>query len=192
MSGGAKSLDDVMRYLYTEFYKKNRNYTPEDFQRVSEMMAGSSLENFFARFVRGREELDYNAALNTVGLQLAEDDPTKPPVERPYLGAEFSQDGDRLTIRRVYSGSPAYDQGLNTGDQIVALEGQRINQQLFLAKLADKRPGDMLNLTIFRDDDLRTFAIKLGKRVTTDYRIVPVKQPTPEQTRLYRAWVDMP
>jgi predicted metalloprotease with PDZ domain len=191
-SGGAKSLDDVMRYLYTEFYKKNRNYTPEDFQRVSEMMAGSSLENFFARFVRGREELDYNAALNTVGLQLAEADPTKPPDERPYLGAEFSQDGDRLTIRRVYSGSPAYDQGLNTGDQIVALEGQRINQQLFLAKLADKHPGDTLNLTIFRDDDLRTLAIKLGKRVTTDYRIVPVKQPTPEQTRQYRAWVDMP
>jgi predicted metalloprotease with PDZ domain len=191
-SGGAKSLDDVMRYLYTEFYKKNRNYTPEDFQRVSEMMAGSSLENFFARFVRGREELDYNAALNTVGLQLAGADSTKPPVEQPYLGAEVSQDGDRLTIRRVYSGSPAYDQGLNTGDQIVALEGQRINQQMFLAKLAEKRPGDTLNLTIFRDDDLRTFAIKLGKRVVTDYRIVPVKQPTPEQTRQYRAWVDMP
>jgi predicted metalloprotease with PDZ domain len=24
-SGGAKSLDDVMRYLYDEFYKKDRN-----------------------------------------------------------------------------------------------------------------------------------------------------------------------
>jgi predicted metalloprotease with PDZ domain len=192
-SGGAKSLDDVMRYLYTEVYKKNRNYTPEDFQRVCELMAGSSLETFFSRFVRGREELDYNAALNTVGLQLGEaGDPTKPPVERPYLGADVSQDGDRLTIRRVYSGSPAYDQGLNTGDQILALEGQRINQQLFLAKLAEKRPGDTLNLTIFRDDDLRTFTIKLGKRVVTDYRILPVKQPTPEQTRQYHAWVDMP
>ncbi|HEV7374910.1 MAG TPA: PDZ domain-containing protein [Pyrinomonadaceae bacterium] len=191
-SGGAKSLDDVMRYLYTEFYKKNRNYTPEDFQRVSELMAGSRLENFFARFVRGREELDYNAALNTVGLQLGEADPTKPPVERPYLGAEVSQDGERLTIRRVYSGSPAYDQGLNTGDQIVALDNQRINQQLFFAKLAEKRPGDTLNLTIFRDDDLRTFAIKLGKRVVADYRIIPIKQPTPEQTRQYRAWVEMP
>jgi predicted metalloprotease with PDZ domain len=181
-----------MRYLYTEFYKKNRNYTPEDFQRAAEMMAGSSLENFFARYVRGREELDYNAALNVVGLQLGEADPTKPPAVRPYLGAEFAQDGDRLMIRRVYAGAPAYDQGLNTGDQIVALEGQRINQQLFLAKLAEKRPGDTLNLTIFRDDDLRTFAIKIGQRVVTDYRLVPVKQPTPEQTRLYRAWVDMP
>lgn len=186
-SGGAKSLDDVMRYLYTEFYKKNRNYTPEDFQRACELMAGSSLENFFSRFVRGREELDYNSALNVVGLQLAEADPAK-PSERTYLGADLGQEGERLIISRVYSGSPAYDQGLNAGDQILALDGQRVTQQSFLARLAEKRPGDTLNLTLFRDDDLRTFAIKLGKRVTTDYHIVPVKQPTPEQTRQYRAW----
>src|SRR5258705_2954267 len=33
-SAGAKSLDDVMRYLYTDFYQQNRNYTPEDFQKT--------------------------------------------------------------------------------------------------------------------------------------------------------------
>ncbi|PYS47619.1 MAG: peptidase M61 [Acidobacteria bacterium] len=44
LSKGAKSLDDVMRYLYTEFYKKNRNYTPEDFQKTCELMARSSLD----------------------------------------------------------------------------------------------------------------------------------------------------
>jgi predicted metalloprotease with PDZ domain len=190
MSGGAKSLDDVMRYLYTEFYRKNRNYTPEDFERASELMAGSSLENFFARFVRGRDELDYNSALSAVGLQLAEADSAKSD-ERGYLGADVAQEGDRLIVKRVYSGSPAYDQGLNTGDQILALEGARVNQQSFLARLAEKHPGDTLNLSIFRDDDLRTFAIKLGKRVTTDYHIVPVKQPTPEQTRQYRAWLGL-
>ncbi len=43
-SKGAKSLDDVMRYLYAEFYKKDRNYTPADFQKACELMAGASLE----------------------------------------------------------------------------------------------------------------------------------------------------
>src|SRR4029079_5274234 len=69
-SGGRKSLDDVMRYLYTEFFKKDRNYTPADFQKASELMAGSSLEEFFARYVRGKDELDYNAALAAAGLTL--------------------------------------------------------------------------------------------------------------------------
>jgi predicted metalloprotease with PDZ domain len=189
LSNGAKSLDDVMRYLYAEFYRKNRNYTPEDFQRAAERMAGVSLENFFARYVRGREELDYNASLSAFGLQLGAADPAQPPVERPFFGADVAQEGDRLMIRRVYSGTAAYDQGLNAGDQIVALDGMRVNQQSFLARLAEKRLGDQLNLTLFRDDDLRVFAIKLGRRVATDYRILPVKQPTPEQTRLYKAWI---
>jgi predicted metalloprotease with PDZ domain len=189
LSGGAKSLDDVMRYLYAEFYRKNRNFTPQDFQRAAETMAGASLENFFSRYVRGREELDYNASLGVVGRQLGVTDPTKPPVERAVFGADLAQEGDRLVVRRVYSGTAAYDQGLNAGDQVVALDGMRVNQQSFLARLAEKRPGDTLNLTLFRDDDLRAMPIKLGKRVVPDHRILPVKQPTPEQLKQYRAWI---
>ena len=187
LSGGQKSLDDVMRHLYTEFYKKNRNYTPADFQRAAELMAGASLENFFARYVRGREELDYNAGLNVVGLQLG--DGSQPTVERAALGADLGQEGDRLTVRRVYEGMAAYEQGLNARDQIVALDGMRVNQQSFLARLAEKRPGDTINLTLFRDDDLRTLSIKLGASPVVDYRLLPVKQPTPEQQRQYRAWL---
>jgi predicted metalloprotease with PDZ domain len=38
-SNGSRSLDDVMKHLYDEHYKKDRNYTPEDFQRVSEIFS---------------------------------------------------------------------------------------------------------------------------------------------------------
>ncbi|MBK8812553.1 MAG: hypothetical protein IPN69_17725 [Acidobacteria bacterium] len=46
-SKGAKSLDDVFRHLYDEFFKKNKNYTPEDFQKSAELMAGKPLGDFF-------------------------------------------------------------------------------------------------------------------------------------------------
>ena len=187
LSGGTKSLDDVMRYLYAEYYKKNRNYSPEDFQRAAELIAGSSLQDFFTRFVRGREELDYNSALNVVGLQLGETGP--PPRETPYLGADVIQEGDRLNVRRVLSGTPAYDQGIYAGDQIVAFDGLRVNQQSYLARLSEKHPGDTIILTVFRDDALRGFIIKVGGRVLPDFRIMPVQQPTPEQIRQYRAWL---
>jgi predicted metalloprotease with PDZ domain len=67
---GAKSLDDVMRSLYQEFFKKNRNYTPADLQKVCEGTASGSFEEFFARYVRGREELSYNQILAGAGLSL--------------------------------------------------------------------------------------------------------------------------
>jgi predicted metalloprotease with PDZ domain len=189
-SGGAKSLDDVIRHLYNDYYKRGRNYTPEDFQRASEQMAGSSLESFFSRYVRGTEELDYNAALSAAGLRL--DTSTvngKPGTEKAFLGAETVMEGDRLIIRPVYSGTPAYDQGLNANDQIVALDGMRVNKETFAARIAEKKPGDVITLTVFRLDDLRSFQIKLGGRTDAEYRIVPVEKPSDEQRRIYEQWL---
>ena len=188
-SNGAKSLDDVMRYLYSEFFKQKRNYGPDDFQKTCELMAGSSLEKFFVSYVRGREELDYNAGLVVAGLRLDSGEAARPQA---YLGADLAQEGDRLMVRRVYAGSPAYEQGLNTGDQIVALNNMRVNKNFFDARLAEKRPGDAISLTIFRSDDLSTLLIKLGGRSYAPYRIVPVEQPTDEQKRNYQAWLGAP
>jgi predicted metalloprotease with PDZ domain len=190
-SRGAKSLDDVMRYLYTEFYLKNRNYTPEDFQRACELMAGSGLASFFDKYVRGREELDYDSALVAAGLRLdktAAADGSK-AVEKPYLGADLAQDEDRLLVKKVYAGAAAYEQGLNTGDQIVAFNNMRANKDFLEARLAEKRPGDLVTLTIFRSDDLSTLLIKLGGRVDSVYRIVPVNNPVAEQKQVHKSWI---
>lgn len=190
-SNGAKSLDDVLRHLYQAFYKKDLNFNPDDFQKAAELMAGASLDDFFVRYVRGIEELDYNASLAAAGLKLDRGirmDGTK-PVERVYFGADTVQDGDRLVVRRVYAGSPAYEQGLNTGDQILALNNIRVTKQFFDARIAEKKPGDLVNLTIFRFDDLSTLLIKLGGRTEGTYRIVPVESPTDQQKKIYQSWI---
>ena len=185
-SNNAKSLDDVLRYLYTEFFKKNRNYGPTDFQKASELMAGSSLEDFFSKYVRGTEELNYDAALEAAGLRL---DTGAGPVEKVYFGADVVQEEDRLIVRRVYAGSPAYDQGLNTGDQIVAIDNMRVTRDFFNARIAEKKPGDVIALTIFRSDDLSSLPIKLGGRREGTYRIMPLPNQTDAQKRVYKSWL---
>ena len=190
-SNNAKSLDDVMRYLYHEFYEKNRNYTPGDFQKACELMDGASLDDFFNRYVRGRDELNYNAALNAAGLELrnvAAGDSAQ--GERPYLGAGLDQNGDRLVVSSVRSGTPAYEEGLNASDQIVALDGVRVNRDLFERLIGAKHPGDIIHLTLFRNDDLRTLEIKLGGRRDAPYRIVQLGSPTDEQNRIYQSWLN--
>jgi predicted metalloprotease with PDZ domain len=191
-SNGAKSLDDVMRYLFTEFFKKNRNYGPQDFQKTCELMAGSSLEQFFSRYVRGREELDYDAALNVAGLRLdvtGTADAAQPGASPVGFGADTAQQGERLMITRVRAGSPAYEQGLNAGDQIVAVDNMRATRDFLLARLTEKKPGDTVRMTVFRFDDLRSIEIKLGANEGAPYRIVPLAQPTDEQKKNYQAWI---
>ncbi len=193
---GAKSLDDVMRYLYNEFYKKGRNYTPADMQKACELMAGASLDQFFARYVRGRDEFQYNEILAGAGLQLEQggipiggSGPDTPVRIKAFLGADLEQTGDRLLITHVRAGTPAYDQGLNANDQIVALEGARVTKETFDARIAEKKPGDTVRVTVFRFDDLRTFEIRLGSQVDAPFRIVPIAHASDEQKRIYQAWL---
>ncbi|HJT67157.1 MAG TPA: PDZ domain-containing protein [Pyrinomonadaceae bacterium] len=192
-SSGHKSLDDVMRYLYTEFFKKDRNYTPADFQKAAELMAGSSLEEFFARYVRGKDELDYNAALAAAGLTLDRGVVIQAgkPVERATLGAELKQDQDRLMVRNVRAGTAAYEQGLNAGDQIVAMDNMRVTRDSLIARIAEKKPGDLINLTIFRFDDLSTLLIKLGGRTEGTYRLTALPSQTELQKQIYRSWLGL-
>lgn len=190
LSNGAKSLDDVMRYLYTEFYQKDRNYTPLDFQKACETMAGSSLEDFFSKYVRGRDELNYNASLAAAGLRLDTTGGGDAKLfEKAYLGADLAQQGDRLVVTHVYAGSPAYEQGLNSGDQIVALDNRRATKDFFEARLAEKKPGDLAALTVFRFDDLSLIPIRLGAISDAPYRIVVLDNPTGVQKRIYQAWI---
>ncbi len=186
-TSGDKSLEDVMRYLYAEFFKKNRNYGPSDFQKACELMAKSSLEDFFNKYVRGTEELDYNAGLEAAGLRLD----TAAGTGGVYFGADVAQENDRLTVRRVYAGSPAHEQGLNAGDEIVAMDNMRVTRDFFNARMAEKKPGDPVSLTIFRFDDLSTLFIKLGERREGTYRIVPLPNATEAQKRIYRGWLSV-
>jgi predicted metalloprotease with PDZ domain len=185
-SGGAKSLDDVFRHLYNEFYKKNKNYAPEDFQKTAELMAGKSLEDFFARYVRGREEIDYNSILAGVGLQLTTGGGGR---ESAYLGANLSQQGDRLNVTSVPAGTPAYEHGLNAKDQIVAADGYRADQRFLETYLGDKKPGDKIRLTVFRFDELKDIEITLGAQRPQNYKIVAVENPTDAQRALYKAYM---
>lgn len=188
-SKGAHSLDDVMRALYTDFALKDRNYTPADFQKAAEKAAGASLEQFFSSYVRGRDEIAYNAFFDAAGLRLDTTDPKNAGKLEIYLGADVAQEADRLMITKVLVGTPAFEQGLNTGDQVVAVDGVRVNLANFFGRLADHRPGETVTFTIFREDDLHTLRVTLGGRPPEAYQIVPVAQPNAEQQTVYRGWM---
>lgn len=186
MSNGAKSLDDVMRYLYEEFAKKNKNYTPEDYQKASELAAGGSLEDFFDKYVRGTEEIDYDTILGGIGLKLNDDETGE---KQAYLGANLAETGGQLTVRSIPAGTPAYEYGLNTGDQIVAVDGNRASQSFLTSYLGEKKPGDKVRFTVFRFDTLRDFQVTLGGRGRINYSITPVDNPTDAQKQIYQKYL---
>jgi predicted metalloprotease with PDZ domain len=66
-----KSLDDVMRYLYTEIYQKgNRGFTDDEFWSACEGIAGGSSLDEIKRYVTSTAEMDYQKYLDHAGLQI--------------------------------------------------------------------------------------------------------------------------
>ena len=65
-----KSLDDVMRFLYWEYYEtQKRGFTDAEFQQACETIAGGSLAPVF-EYVYTTKELDYSRYLGYAGLML--------------------------------------------------------------------------------------------------------------------------
>jgi len=185
-SGGTRSLDDVLRYLYKEFHKKDRNYAPQDLQKACELMAGHTLDDFFSKFVRGKAEIDYGPVFTGIGLDLQIKERSK---TRGYTGLDLSENNGVLSVNSVTSGTPAYDQGINARDQVIAVDGYRASQSFLQNYLVDRKPGDKIRLTIFRFDKLREIDFTLGTNERKDYSFTPLASPTDKQKQLYRDYI---
>ncbi len=186
-SGGKASLDDVMKFLYGETYKKGKGFTPTDFQKAAEKFAGGSMDDFFGSYVRGEKEIAYDKILRGIGLQLVKSEPNK---GKAYLGADLAETDGRLSVRTIPAGSPAYEQGLNTGDQIVAIDGYRASLTFLQSYIGERKPGSKIKLTIFRYDRLHDINLTLGTDTRGDYEFEPVANPTDVQRRLYREYLE--
>lgn len=139
-----KSLDDVMREMNADFAKEGKFYRDSlDIRLAAEKVAGSSLSDFFSKYVSGAAPLPYQQVLALGGLELRTHE-----VIRPVLGfvAERQPNGP-LVIREIDPEYPAAKTVLRTGDEI--LRWNNGDPPKRLERWANsQKPGDDLLLHI--------------------------------------------
>ncbi|WP_343031285.1 M61 family metallopeptidase, partial [Xanthovirga aplysinae] len=186
-TNGQKSLDDVMRYLYKEYYKKKgRGITDEEMQSAVEMVAGKKLDKFFKNHIFGTKTIDYNKFLSYAGLELKVEPSSK---EIANLGVYTKNDDGRLVIRSVVRGTSAYEGGLNANDEIIAIDGYRVDKSEMERIIGMKKPGESVKITITRDGILQDLDVKLKNSNRNKYSINPVENPTEKQQMVYNRWL---
>jgi predicted metalloprotease with PDZ domain len=183
---GTKSLDDVMRLLYNEYYKKqNRGFTDEEFKQAVATIAGSSVDEFFAKYVIGTERIDFKTYLAYAGLDFK----TKANLTTPYLGASMVDAGGKLMVKNVMRGTSAYDSGLNSDDEIIAIDNYRVNQDKFTKYFNAKKVDDDVTITVSRDDVVRNIVVKIKGNPSTTYSIAPLTEQTNAQKLVRKKWL---
>lgn len=190
-SGGRRSLDDVMRLLWRRHGRSESGFADEALPALMEEAASLSLAEFFERHVRGRGDIESERLLRTVGLELLPAQ-TAEDAASAWLGVHTRQDHQALVIAAALDGGPAQAAGLYAGDEVVAIDGFRSNGQSFNERIAARRPGERLDVTVFRRDELRTVAVTLVERPPEKLKVQRARTATAAEKAAFRAWLGSP
>jgi predicted metalloprotease with PDZ domain len=193
-SDGKRTMDDVMRLLWSRFGKSGKGFPDDRVQSLVEEATGLELGAFFDRHVRGRDEVDAERLLRTVGLALApeSEDEEGDDKREPWLGITTREDGDALMIASAVEGGPAMTAGLYANDQLLALDGFRLDASSLKERLAPRRAGDKAAFTIFRRDELRLVEVTLADKPVEKFKIAPSPEATAAEKSAYEAWLGVP
>jgi predicted metalloprotease with PDZ domain len=170
---GRKSLDDVMRALWTRHGLTGTGVEEDGVERLAEEVTGLKLRKSFDEWLRSTRDLPLKALLSAHGVEMnlrpaesSSDRGGKPAgPERAgglaLLGAVARSDGDEAVLSHVLEGGAARDAGLAAGDAIVAVDGLRPGRGGLDAVLAKRRPGETVKVHAFRRDELLEFDVRL-------------------------------
>ncbi|WP_262383998.1 M61 family metallopeptidase [Hymenobacter lutimineralis] len=180
-----KSLDDVMRYLYTRYYQQlKRGFTDAEFQDAVAKVAGRRFDEFFRTRVYDVQTLDYQTTLGYAGLKLV----TTPVTQDAALGAEFGTTGGKITVRTVARDGSAWQGGLNVNDEVLALDGGRISDDPNKL-LTGRAPGSVVRMLVVREGRVQEITFPLLPSAAQRYRIESAGNATAEQQAVLNKWL---
>lgn len=202
LTSNAKSLDDVMRLLLENHGLPKPGFTDAELKAAFEKVAGVDLTGFWNRFVAGKDEIDFAAYFNKAGLQLTKGYQPGTPyadskTDKPgALGIRTRASGDRVVVANVIAGTPAYESGVNSGDELVAIDGKKIDASNGLVRpgqsagaLNDLRAGQRVALTVFRRNRLMNFELTAAVKPFDRYTVSELKDASEAQKTLRFAWL---
>lgn len=125
-----KSLDDVMKILYQDYAKKGKGVSDSDYKQVIEKVAGKSYNDIYNNFLHGTT--DYTEKLtegiNYIGCEL-KIEPSK-KYNEAYLGFTIRYENNKCIVDNIYPNSIAEDKGLAINDELIAVNGIKITNNL--------------------------------------------------------------
>lgn len=180
-----KSLDDVMRTLYQDFYQKqNRGFTEIEFRKVCEKIAGTSLDEIF-HYVYTTKELDYVKYFGYAGLNI---DVKPKQLPGAYLGIKAKMQNDSLVVSSVDWDSPAWKAGVRKGNVIVHVDGKPATETDIAYIFPDKKAGDKINLSLIKNDTKVDYSIILSIKSERSFAITSMSNPDKLQAAILKDW----
>jgi len=173
-SENRSNLDDVMRLMFERWGETP--YPDDAFLDAVESVGGAENRKWLEPLLSTSAELDVDEALEWYGLLL-----NRHPVntaarlaEMP-LGSGFGINWDKdipgLVIGSVIEGMSGSNAGLLPGDEVLAINDERVTEELLDDRMARLRPGENANLLLARRGRIIEISLMLEEARPTTYEI---------------------
>ena len=188
-SKATKSLDDVMKAMYLQCKASGKGYTDAEFKAMAEKVSGTSMNDFWDKYVNGVYPIEYAKYFGYAGIKVQNE---YEGTNLPYLGIAARGTNGHLIIGAVSRDSGAWKDGLNVGDEINSVDGAEAEPSIAgMSVLQQKKVGDVVTFKVKRD--LLDKEIKVTLTANPNVRLVPsmAEGITADQRNVLKKWMGL-
>ena len=180
------SLTQVLQRLWQSHGRWGKGYHESDLvQAFAHFHA--PLSTLLPQWLRSKEDPPLHEYLADVGLELTPETET-----RLDLGASVEVKGGQLWVQRVFRHGPASKAGLMVGDELIAIDAERLRHPEDLVSLLDlKRSGQQRQLLIARDGLMRNLTINPASPSIRAWSLGLVAGQTEQTTTQRNRWLSL-
>lgn len=207
-TGNKRSLTDVFLYLMkTHSLPKPGFEEKRGFRDAVELItreaapSKSDFGDFFAKYVSGTEEIPWNTFFDHAGLILDQ----KKGTPRPYIGITTGNTlpgagffnapptvlpQGQIAVTNIAPGSPAEQAGLDVGDILIAMDGDRVEATSFNDRLGEKKIRANVTFTVLRRDQVRSITVPIGQEEPVTFSFKENPNATDLQKAIFTSWLN--
>ncbi|MDF1673503.1 MAG: PDZ domain-containing protein [Vicingaceae bacterium] len=125
-----KSLNTVMQKLYNDYALQGKGVSDTDYKNIVEEIAGTDYNEIYSNLIHGNKDYTplLKEALTYIGCKLE----IKPSVNyhEASLGFKVHIENGATIVDNIYPNSIAENLGLSVNDEIIAINGIKMNQDI--------------------------------------------------------------
>ncbi|MEQ1605029.1 MAG: PDZ domain-containing protein [Pyrinomonadaceae bacterium] len=176
---GRSSLDNVMRALFNDHYKKGKGFTTTDMIGIINKLTKKDYTDFYNKYVFGTDVPDYDRIFGYAGYDLV-----KKIEATPDFGFSIRPRNGGFGINGIETGGAAATAGLKVGDVITKINGDAPFNAPF-----GTFAGKEVKLTVTRDGKEMEIPMKVGSREFTGFSLAEKSGATQQQLRIRDGWL---
>jgi predicted metalloprotease with PDZ domain len=175
---GQKSLDDVMRKLWTDFYKKDKGFSSEDYLKTAEKIIGQDLTDYSNQFITGCEPIEkgLHLLLGQFGFELELKRNENPFTN--YFGLKTNEG----IVAGLAPNSPA-EKVFRVGDEMISCDNNKfreLDDEFLIA------PNKEYSFQLFRENTLKNVNIQSAADNYYSRYLIKEKEVIAEEEKLMR------